>query len=411
MSAAVEHHPGSRVLSVVAVTIGVCGLALSMWMNWRFGWSQANVSADRAAIAAQHMLSDPAAAVLTAIGGRFIAKERWGPGAGAIVFALGFIAWSMVGVNGFMSTRIAISDGHKAAVKVQEDYLKWTQGQTVNFDRPKSERQAMVAEVRDATKKLAEAAADIPDAQAASLGEMFGIPPERVQRILVTISSGMAQSIKFACMFFGMFAWPNKQSSASSETSSVRSPAGGSSSGNSRFSGEVRAGEQEKVIKLPTVPRTAPEPVVASQPNFGSSESSGACSATGSGSSAASSDSSSPASSAPASSVGISKLSGQPNIEVRSPNLVVRQQVVRPNFKGRSAQSEALADLLRLAREGPIEAQRQLCERWNRPKSVVSEWLSAWEADGYIVRRREGNQKSISIAKFAASEAAVASLH
>jgi hypothetical protein len=216
------------------------------------------------------MLSDPAAAVLTAIGGRLLACNwRWS-GVGAILCALGFIAWSMVGVNGFMSARIAVSDGHKAAMKVQEDYLKWTQGQTVNFDRPKAERQAMVAEVRDATKKLAEAAADVPDAQAASLAAMFGTTTERVQRTLVTISSGMAQAIKFACMFFGVLAWPNKQGSASSETSS----ADGSSSGNSRFSGEVRPVEQENVVRFPTAPRAAPDSVVSRPPNYGSSASS-----------------------------------------------------------------------------------------------------------------------------------------
>jgi hypothetical protein len=398
MSDAVEHQPGSRVLSVIAVTIALCGLALSMWMNWRFGWSQAGVSEDRAATAGQHMLSDPAAAVVTAIGGRFIAKGRWWSGFAAILFAVGFIGWSMVGVNGFMSARIGASEGHKASIKVQEDYLRWAQGQTVNFDRPKSERQAMVTEVRDATKKLAEAAATVPDAQAASLAEMFGTTPDRVQRTLVTISSGMAQAIKAVCMFFGVLAWPNKRSSASSETSSATSSAssagsssGGSSSGNSGFPGEVRTGEQEKVIKFPTVQRVTPEPVVAIPPNYGSSASS-----------EASSDSNSPASSvgvsaesSSASSPGNSRLSGAPNIEVRSPNLVVRPQ---PNFKSGDRQSEALADLVRLVREkGSISSQRQLCERWHKPKSVVSEWLSDWEADGYIVRRREGNQKSISI--------------
>jgi hypothetical protein len=83
-------------------------------------------------------------------------------------------------------------------------------------------------------------------------------------------------------------------------------------------------------------------------------------------------------------------LSGKPNFEVRSPNLVVRPQVVRPNIKGRYEQSEALADLVRLIREkASISSQRQLCERWNRPKSVVSKWLLDWEADGHIVLRRE----------------------
>src|SRR6516164_3429453 len=119
MLVAAERQHGSRVLSMLAVTIALCGLALSMWMNWRFGWSQAGVSEDRAATAGQHMIADPAAAVLTAIGGGLIARGSRFRGIVAILFALGFIAWSMSNVFGFMSTRIAAFEGHKAALKAQ----------------------------------------------------------------------------------------------------------------------------------------------------------------------------------------------------------------------------------------------------------------------------------------------------
>jgi hypothetical protein len=96
----------------------------------------------------------------------------------------------------------------------------------------------------------------------------------------------------------------------------------------------------------------------------------------------------------------------QSNFEVRQVRKAeVRPHVVQPNLKSKYEQSEALFDLVRHIREkGPISSQRQLCDRWNRPKSVVSEWLSDWEADGYIVRRREGNQKSIALGRFDASK-------
>jgi hypothetical protein len=175
---------------------------------------------------------------------------RW-HGFGTILFAFAFIAWSMVSVYGFMATRIAASEGHKNSIKVQERYLSWVQGQTVNFDLPKSERHAMKDEVKTTVDKLTSAAKVIPDAQAASLAGMFGTSVERIQRTLIVISSGIAQSIKFACMFYGLFAWPYRRSSATSSAGS----SSGNSSGNSRFSGERTSSEQspkDNIIKLPS---------------------------------------------------------------------------------------------------------------------------------------------------------------
>ena len=145
---AMERRPGSRVLSVILVGTGICALALSMWMNARFGWAQADALEDRTVMAGLHTLADPAAAALGAAGGVFLAWGwRW-HGFGTILFAFAFIAWSMVSVYGFMATRIAASEGHKNSIKVQERYLSWVQGQTVNFDLPKSERHAMKDEVK-----------------------------------------------------------------------------------------------------------------------------------------------------------------------------------------------------------------------------------------------------------------------
>jgi hypothetical protein len=70
----------------------------------------------------------------------------------------------------------------------------------------------------------------------------------------------------------------------------------------------------------------------------------------------------------------------------------------------RANKSEALTDLLRLIREkGCLPAQKPLCKRWNQPKSVVSDWVSDFEAKGYITRRRDGNRMSIFSGAFDAS--------
>jgi len=134
----VERQPGSRVLSVILVAIALCGLGLNIWMNGRFGWSQGDGLEDRGVMAGIHMLADPAAAALSALSGKLFATGRRWAGFHAMLWVLGFITFSMIGVNGFMSTRVGHSEGHKNAIKVQEKYLSWVQGQTVNFDRPKA---------------------------------------------------------------------------------------------------------------------------------------------------------------------------------------------------------------------------------------------------------------------------------
>jgi hypothetical protein len=168
-----EDHRSSKVIACVSIGIGLIALAVSMSMNARFGWAQASSIEDRYMIAGLHLLIDPAAAILVAMAGLF-AGWRW-RAAVALVCAVVLIGWSMISVYGFLSSRIAVSAGHMAALQVQADYLKWTQGQTVNFDRPKAERQAMGLEVKDAVQKLASAAMIVPDAQAASIAAMSGV--------------------------------------------------------------------------------------------------------------------------------------------------------------------------------------------------------------------------------------------
>jgi hypothetical protein len=355
-----ERRHGSRTLSVICVLIGLSAMCCSMWMNARFGWGQASAIEDRYFMSMLHTLIDPAAAVLVAIGGVLIGRGRYWQGALALACAALFVAWSMISVYGFMSTRIAANKGHESSVKVTEKYLSWVQNQTVNSDIPRTERHLMGDEVRDTIKKLKAEVSVVPDAQAASIADMFGTTTERVQRTLVVVSSGIAQAIKFACLFFGFLIWPHKLTNNNREISgsSESSSSGGSSSENSGSSGE-RTSEQEAKENVVKFPPVSPGAVAA---NFTANQ--------------------------------------------KSP--LVRTQPFRSdndgspitNFK-RTRSELLLDDLQRLIRErGCIPNQRQLCKRWDMCKSRVSELLSDWEDDGHIVRRKKGNQKSIELRRF-----------
>jgi hypothetical protein len=215
---------GDKVLGAILVTIALSALVVSMAMNASFGWTQAVTTKHRALMAARDLIIDPAAVGAAATASRFFGRRQPWQGAIVLIGALGFMAWSIVNVFGFMSDRIAISDGHKATLTAQREYIDWVKGQTVNFDRPKAERQAMVTELRDATQKFAEASATVPDAQAAAIAEMLGTTVERVQRAMVMIGSGVLQVIKLVCMFFGVSLWQTRRP----ETfSNVESPTSG----------------------------------------------------------------------------------------------------------------------------------------------------------------------------------------
>jgi uncharacterized membrane protein len=220
-------------------------------------------------------------------------------------------------------------------------------------------------EVRNTVNKLKAEAMVVPDAQAASIAEMFGTSTERVQRVLVIVSSGIAQAIKFACLFFGVFAWPHKINSTSSSESSPSSSSGsssGSGSSGERTSPEPEA-KEKNVYQFPAVGKGYAE-------NFDHGD------------------------------TRTSLVQGSAN----QPNLSNFPLQLQTNSQRRANKSEALTDLLRLIREkGCLPAQKPLCKRWNQPKSVVSEWVSDFEAKGYINRRRDGNRMSIHSGGFDAS--------
>jgi hypothetical protein len=338
---------GSNAIPIILIGIGLAALAVSMSMNGRFGWEQASSTGDRYLMSVQHLLIDPAAAALVALGGSFAARRLRVHAAIALICGLMLVGWSVVSVYGFMSSRIAVSQGHKAALKVQEDYLKWAQGQTVNFDRPKADRQAMTLEVKDAVQKLVQAAMIVPDAQAASIAEMFDTSPENVQRALVLFSSCIMQFIKIACLFYGCFSW------------SQRVPMGHTTIDSSGSDGRSNPTSCNGGNVMP----------------FRSS--------------ATSATSFTPA-----------------NHSAKSISSHAIPPVALVANGTRLTRKEALRDAKRLiAATGAIPSQKALATRWNCPPSTVSRWSKKWERSGEITRRSNGNCNVVS-AGFASAHAA-----
>src|SRR5262245_25198259 len=116
---------GSRTVSMFLQAVAFTALLVSMWMNARFGWGLAPDWADRITLAVLHVLVDPAAAGLVVTGSLMIRwRWRW-QGILFLAIALVLMAYSMLSVYGFMSSRIAMTQSHQAIVDMQKGQLDW----------------------------------------------------------------------------------------------------------------------------------------------------------------------------------------------------------------------------------------------------------------------------------------------
>ena len=188
------------------VGIGLCAVATVMWMTGRFGWRLQEVDADRWVSAGLHVLNDAAGAGLVVASSVMLGMPGWKArimGVIALICALLLVAYSIVSVYGFMSTRITHLESHNRIVAYQQGAIDWTRKTIINRDLPKSERQMLHDELRKADKELKATLRFIPDAQAAGIAAWFNTTVERVQRALVIVTSGVGQLIKVACLFFG----------------------------------------------------------------------------------------------------------------------------------------------------------------------------------------------------------------
>jgi hypothetical protein len=198
------------VLRVLLILIGIAAMGTVMWMTGRFGWSLQEADADRWASAVLHVLGDAAGAGLVAIAGIMLGWVGWRwklMGSIAMLCALVLVAYSIVSVYGFMSTRIAHLESHKAVVSVDQGALDWSRKTSVSKEVPKGERMLMRKDVKERTEQLKKSLSFIPDAQAAGVAAWFGTTTEKVQRGLVVITSCVGQLIKVSCLFFGFSLW------------------------------------------------------------------------------------------------------------------------------------------------------------------------------------------------------------
>lgn len=208
---------GSRTVSVFLQFIAFAAMIVSMWMNARFGYGLAPDWADRITLAVLHVLVDPAAAGLIVTGGLMIRWSwRW-QGTVFLAIALVLIVYSMLGVYGFMSGRIAMMQSHHAIVEMQKGQWDWTFKSSINREIPKQERKLLRAEAKELSKAVQATLSIIPDSQAASIAAATGLSLAKVQYTLVMISSGIAQAIKFLCLLGGVMVWPRPRNADASK--------------------------------------------------------------------------------------------------------------------------------------------------------------------------------------------------
>jgi len=199
---------GSRTVSLFLQVIAFAAMSVSMWMNARFGWGLAPEWADRITLALLHVLVDPAAAGLIVTGSLMIRWSwRW-QGTVFLAIALVLIIYSMLGVYGFMSGRIAMMQSHHAIVEMQKGQWDWTFKSSINREIPKQERKLLRTEAKELSKAVQATLSIIPDSQAASIAAATGLSLAKVQYTLVMISSCIAQTIKFLCLLGGVMVWP-----------------------------------------------------------------------------------------------------------------------------------------------------------------------------------------------------------
>jgi hypothetical protein len=72
------------------------------------------------------------------------------------------------------------------------------------------DRSLLRGEAKELGEKIRTELAFIPDAQATSIAAAISAPVETVQRALVMVSSGVAQTIKFVCLLAGGMIWPRR---------------------------------------------------------------------------------------------------------------------------------------------------------------------------------------------------------
>jgi hypothetical protein len=251
MTVAERSYP---ILSRVCIGVGIAFLAFSAFGNFRFGWSLGTNVIDALWLSAIYGGSDIAAGVLVATGSTMLNHVGWRwkvGGVVALVPALILISLSILSTFGMMSGRIAVLEGQKAAVSADVGRLAWLRRQTVNYDLPKSERRAFIAEERAAAKEARKAASVVTDNQAVAIANAAAlvgvrVTTEQTQVGLTFVSSTMPMMIKFVCLGLGFFLY------------GARTEASGSNQRTQPGSGGSGGGEPKKPTLVHSEPKAEP---------------------------------------------------------------------------------------------------------------------------------------------------------
>lgn len=230
-----EKHGPHPAINIGLVIVGAAALGVLLYFNGRFGWSLGTTDADRVAYATLHILADLASAGLVAWSAAIAARGawRWRVRAWvAFLCALGFTSVSILTVYGFMSTRIAAVQGHTAVLETQKGVAEWLKTQTVNPEvanayaaaasecasgrgprclGAEARAQALAGqqanmgkELRQQFKQIEATASIVPDSHASAIASITGMSLGAAQKLLMIVMSAFGQSVKFACLFFGI---------------------------------------------------------------------------------------------------------------------------------------------------------------------------------------------------------------
>ena len=218
---------GNRWLGHALISVGMCALVVSIYISAKVGWSLADDLADRAATAITLGIADfSAAMLLLAASILWVRGTRW-RSASALAFAGLFLAVGYTSAYGFFANRIAVHASHKAATKIDEDYLAWAKGQTVNRELPRSERLSMRAEVKAANQELKATASLISDRYAVPIASSLGWSLETTQARITGAIAAIVYAVKFAGLWFGPMFWPRRRKGDASIAASPKGSTGG----------------------------------------------------------------------------------------------------------------------------------------------------------------------------------------
>jgi hypothetical protein len=204
------------------------GLGLTMAMNWRFGESFA-IESDSYLSAGAYLIIDTMTALSALTLGQRVAVKAWTSTIVAGVALILFGTASMVSLIGFGSAnRMAIAAAQKAegeaivghyqdGLKARLAHAEWLRSQSVTADADKASRKTFLKESSDVINGIATMSAPkvdpksiLPDAQAAVLAKLAGVPVEKVQFALVAMLSALLIVAKATGMGFAGLLWSAK---------------------------------------------------------------------------------------------------------------------------------------------------------------------------------------------------------